>query len=141
MTPVNEQILVAFQAAIAGVTPNVARNKRSKVTQYPALVMYDGDEDFAYVQTQEASEILVVEVEGHVEADDDDAIGAALNLLLADLIVAATADTSLGNLATDVQIVKAERDFAQDTEKALGSFIATFEIQFGTAVGDPFTVR
>ena len=84
---------------------------------------------------------LVVDVEGYVTAASDSALGPAINSLYAELTRLALGDFSLGGTAVDVREGDLDDVYIDpDASRPTGAFSMSFEIDFSTATGDPFTL-
>ncbi len=148
-TTVREQVLVAFHALINAGLPGaitgavVERNRRQPVPEgHPSfVVLLDGPQVVLSDETGATRYLLTVEVEGYASAASDAGLGPALNALYGELTRLALSDFSLGNLAVDVR----EGDMPDvyidpDAAKPTGAFAMSFEIEYSTATGDPFTL-
>ena len=143
---VRERVLAAFKTTLEGLTVfglSVERNRDTQVTEFPALVMRDGepqpDDTFATYVTRY---VMPVEVEGYVRTDEDGkTVEQKIDQLYGLVVQALLADPTLGGLAVDVaeQPTAVQRDTAEGHPDC-GAFLTTFLVEFWTRQGDPYTV-
>ena len=139
-----EAALAAFFSAIsgiAGVTVERNRDRPPEVGELPFLVQFDGGHVVARPETETDNYTLTVEVEITVTAATPAALGPALNTLWADLVKAATASPTLGDVVQEVRHRSlGDPEVLQDeNEIPVMSATASFDVDFATLEDDPFT--
>ncbi len=154
-TAIREQVLAAFETLLGTVTAeNVAgtitvyRGRRAAVPEemLPALVMRA-----APVSADQASAAVVRNLERitvtavATETTDGD-LDKALTDLWAALLRAVEADPTLGGLAVDTTLAKADPDAADDGGLAgeavggVGDIATAFIVEYWTRPGDPYAL-
>lgn len=132
--------------AIDGVAPyhvNVqsvlrAREGVDQIEDFPALkLVHRGTTFVRRLQCQEGR--IQGEVLAFTEEHDRPARNDTLALLRADVETALHVDETFGGLAVGVTLGQAEEHQGDATDPA-GAAILTFEVQYRTALGDPYTL-
>lgn len=148
-TPIRELVLDAFftliNAGLATAIPGavVERNRKQPVPESSAafVILFDGPQIKLSDETSETRYLVTVEVEGYARAATDKLLGPAINALYGELTKLALSDFSLGNQAVDVREGDMDDVFIDpDASKPTGAFSMSFEIEYSTATGDPFTL-
>jgi hypothetical protein len=143
-TTIRELCLAAIFTALTGITGVKAFRNRSSIIdpeELPAVVLYDPS-----MNTDISNEFgsfrivtMTVDVEAHVTAADDGALGAALNDLYGKVVNALQADASLGGNAIDCRemgIAQADPSKDDGADPRMGAVIQ-FEVQYQTDARDP----
>jgi hypothetical protein len=142
--PLREQIIGAFAdslAAITGITGlSIERNRSAAVEQYPSLLIYDADENFIYDNPYFTKVTMTVIALGLVQSTSDSLIGENINQLYGKTIMAAMADTTLGNLCIDIRITQSNFEFEDNPARPQASFRAEFDIDYWLNPKDPYSV-
>lgn len=146
---VREQILARIATVLGGITGFsglvVTRNPQEAQVSYPCLCIHDSDETIDEGNFQGvANRVMQPRVEGFVQQSGNSLtnIGTEINRLYAAVETALLADRTLNGLAVDTRItgcvvVNDEGEGRQPT----AAFEATFEVQYWTRSGDPFTAH
>jgi hypothetical protein len=139
--PIRERVLAALAARLVAELPDVAveRNRDSAVSRYPALVVVDGDQAADHGTAGITQYTAQAVIEGYAQAATPAGLGPVLNDLYGRTLAAAVADPTLGGIAVDVR----EREMTVVVERGEGgkptaAFSLAIEIEFFTALGDPF---
>jgi hypothetical protein len=146
-TSIREQVLQAFQAKLETITGfsglAVERNWDSDVVEFPFINIIDGDHDADNEFHDYTQYRMQVEVEAwHYKPDseDTDNIGTKVNALYAAIVQKALSDVTLGNLSVNIKELNRVTDLNRgDGQVPVGACSILFEIEFWTAVGDPYT--
>lgn len=140
---IREQILAAFTTQLGDTdytSLTVERNRDAPVTNFPMLVVIDGDMEASDSESNVAKYSMDVTAEGWVTADSGAAASSAANELYAQAVKAALADRTLSGLAVDITELSSNFQVDRsDGKKAVGMFSVSFRIDFFTKQGDPFT--
>lgn len=144
-TPIREQALAAFEAAlIAGLTAIPVERNRSRAIPEDAakyVLVFDGPQIKVSDETGVDVYRMTVSVEGYIRVKGDALAGPALNELYADVVVAATADLTLGGIAVDVREGNMPDAYIDpDATLATMAFELEFEIDYMTKQDDPYTL-
>ena len=148
MPAVRENVLAAFHTLVSGrlstAIPGatVERNRRQPVPESSSdfVILFDGPQVVLSDETGATRYRLTVDVEGYVRVQTDPDLGPALNALYAELVKAAVSDFSLGDLAVDVREGDVDDVFIDpDASRPTAAFSMSFDIDYSTATGDPFT--
>ena len=146
---IREQVLAAFHtavsAALAIALPGTVteRNRSREVPESDDsfVILFDGPQIILSDDTCTTRYELDVDCEGYARAATDAVLGKALSNLHGELVKAALTDHTLGGLSVDVREGDLQDVYIDDeASKPTGAFALTFQIQFSTAGGDPFTL-
>jgi hypothetical protein len=135
----HQQLLASLMPQGVMVTRN--RRRRPDRKSMPAIILIDGghEPDFEGRATHFWPFRLTAYLEGHVAANRDEDLGAAASTLYGQTLAAALTDTTLGNLAVDIE----EAGFAQELVREEGTeagivFALNLTITYATDDGDPY---
>jgi len=135
----HQQLLASL--APQGITVTRNRRRRPDRKSMPAIILIDGghEPDFEGRATHFWPFRLTAYLEGHVAAGRDEDLGAAASTLYGQTLAAALADTTLGNLAVDIE----EAGYAQELVREEGTeagivFALNLTIIYATDDGDPY---
>lgn len=124
-----------------GITVSRNRRRRPDRKSMPAIILIDGghEPDMEGRATHFWPFRLSAYLEGHVAAARDEDLGAAASDLYGKALAAVLADTTLGNLAIDIE----EAGYAQELVREEGTeagivFALNLIITYATDDGDPY---
>ncbi len=140
MTCVREQILKAFAEQLGKKEIPVQRNRDSAVASFPMLIVLEGNQRSDHSIAGRTGYTASVIVEGYVQSDSTDNLGAAINDLYANTVKYALDNPSLGGLCNDIREGELEINIDAEGSKPMAAFRLSFEIDYWTKPKDPFTV-
>ncbi len=140
---IREQILVAVETLVAGLLGVTAeRNRDTAVTKFPSVIVLDGPQEEPTYLSGLISYLMVFQLEMYAAGATGKAAGSALNALYGAVVVALTADPTLGGLVVDMTEGPFE-EIEIGQAAGQGATIAgnlQWITTYWTPVGDPFTV-
>jgi len=147
-TPIREQVLAAlFQALQAGLAADggeavatIERNRRPANQVFPAVFQVDAEAGEDVLEETGVDRITAtVLLEGQVQAEGDEDIGPAQNLLAARVLRVALANPTLGGVAVNMMRGDVAYTLEREASPPTASFQAELRIEYWTVTGDPFT--
>lgn len=145
MIDLRERNLAAFFALLGGIdgVTSTARNPRDSLepASLDRLVQLDGGHRLLEDIHGQDEYALEVDVEIYAGAASEAELAPAFNLLWGRLVKTVFDNRDLGGLAQEVRHIGMEEPEFERSED-VGPFVvavASFEIRFATAYGDPFT--
>lgn len=143
---IREQIITSLIAAFPddvgdafeGYT--IERNSDAPAQSYPALVFLDGPQVASHDNSGITFYTMSLAIEGYVTSTTREAIGTDLNALYALIVIAATADHTIGGYAIDIRETDMDPQIENEGSKYAGAVSVGFEIDFMTAEKDPTTL-
>lgn len=126
-----------------GVTIYRNRRRRADFRKLPVVNLVDGGQSqVPEIQaTHFDAKAVTVFAEGYLAAGNDDDLGPAASALYGQIIAAALADPSLGNIAIDVTEGEMEQELVREEGSDPGIvFALQLTILFATTDSDPYTL-
>lgn len=137
---IEQKILEAIEQELTTALTDVSveSNRDAEVTEFPTVVVVDGDATINAEATGRDEYQLQVDIEGYVAADTSQALRALRLDLFSKVVKAVMADRTHGNLAEDTRLEN-RIDLLDRREGARpnGGFALTILVIFWTQQGNP----
>ncbi len=139
---IREQILQAIVTKLGNLTGvTIERNRDAAVQAFPSLIVRDGNQETASINSGMTDYTMTVSIEGFVKSSSTASIGTDLNDLYARIVKAIIADYTLGGIAED--IAETGMDMLIDDmpgNAPHGAFNVTFQVKYTTLENDPYSL-
>jgi len=138
---VREQIIEALIETLSDIDDiTVERSRLTPVQHYPSVVLRDGEQSSAIIDSESKQHAMQIEVEGYVQAADSSAVSSAMNDLYGKIVSALLADDQIGGLANDLREVSMTPILENESGKrATAAFMVLFEVEYQTGHADPYS--
>lgn len=142
-----EQIMVAFEAAIIGLTTTGTNVKRDRIyawTTTPAISLFQGDDvPVPYADRNYSIDDyeLTIHVEMHVDEANNIPVSQTLNQIRKEIIIAIQADPYLGlpSFVIDTEEGTAFRPSIEHVDKVTATQVMDFTVKYRRSRTDPST--
>lgn len=146
MASIRQEVLDAFEAALnttlGALDPPVPveSQRREEVIRFPSVIVVDGDEGEPEEGIGIVKRFAIVRAEGYVQATSQAALRNEREFLQAHVIRAIASDYTLGGWAVNATHTNTESLTIFHSTQPLAAFAVTFEVEYWTKPGDPFSL-